>query len=946
MRIFTLGLIGLIILSGVAYSEEAGLRVPNEVAYEIVVELDTEKHFLYGEEKITFKNTAATPFDRLYLHLYPNRFTDERSVFAREMGVNNYDLWYPNYPDNGYTFVEKLTLNGQESDYFVDDTIMRIDLKEFLMPGQEVEIYLKFRVKIPNSLARFGHDKGNYYIQWWYPRMVVYDEKGWNAEPFHADGEVYGDFAQYRVHIKVPDEMVVAATGVLQNELNNTDGTKTLTYFAQDVHDFAWVADSSYKVETVTWEGITIRSLYLPGEEDSGRKTAQYARDAIEYFSRRFGKYPYPNFTVVGIRALGFAMEYPQLIMISDALYKTSIFNVDILSVLDVVTAHMVAHQWWYGIIGNNELDEAWLDEGFATYSYINYAEMKYGKRNNLYRYEELGYFWRILAYWNWGNWRNEGEKGYFDQWSNGPGKGYFDLAREGGEEILVIPRHKVPAGKFSLVYDKGFLTLTALESQVGTETFDKIMQRYFQRYKFKNATSGDFVAIAEEVSARDLDEFFDQMLYSTKKLDYVLEDVTSGKVGKYLTRASIRQDGEMQMAVDVEATTESGGKIVQRWEGKDKRGTVTFITDEPVRSVVIDPNNRLPDLDRVNNRSTAKIEIKPFFDAPYNDAYLITYSPIVGHGSLTGFERDGFIGGLDLKFSRFDEHNINVNGAYATGSGKILYGFGYDTPLWFTGNKSSRFGFGYSDNGHIRSANIGANFDLSSPVSVLTSLTHGFEVRPMYEDLYDAADKQNPVEERGSISSLNLAYRLRLNNKEGNNLFNQIAYKGSYQEVGSDFPFDKYSVDIRGYNRVFWQTSLNSRLYTGWGSGRIPSADKFDIIRDGGFRAFKRRGDIMSVLNLDLRFPLPYLNKVDLLFYPLSIGGIIFADVGRFWQHEEIREISKVTSEGLRADAGLGFEVGVHGSRNLLRFEFPLLVNTDKDEGGVGFHLGVGASF
>ena len=161
MRIFLYTLAGLYFLSGLVHSQESGLSLPNQVSYEIRVRLDTEKHFLYGEEKIIFKNNADIPFDELFLHLYPNRFADEKSVFAREMGLNAYDLVYPNYPDSGYTSVEKLALNGKESDYSVDDTIMRIDLEKALQPGQEVEIDLEFEVEIPNTLfMRFGHNGG------------------------------------------------------------------------------------------------------------------------------------------------------------------------------------------------------------------------------------------------------------------------------------------------------------------------------------------------------------------------------------------------------------------------------------------------------------------------------------------------------------------------------------------------------------------------------------------------------------------------------------------------------------------------------------------------------------------------------------------------------------------------------------------------------------------
>ena len=139
---------------------------------------------LFGEESISFTNDTGKTLDRLYLHLYPNRFMDDESIYAREKGIDNYDSIFPAGPDSGYTFIEELELDGVVHDYTVDDTIMRIDLKKSFPPGATIEIYIKFRVKIPDAILRFGHDRGNYYISWWYPRLAAYDEQGWH--PYQA----------------------------------------------------------------------------------------------------------------------------------------------------------------------------------------------------------------------------------------------------------------------------------------------------------------------------------------------------------------------------------------------------------------------------------------------------------------------------------------------------------------------------------------------------------------------------------------------------------------------------------------------------------------------------------------------------------------------------------------------------------------------------------------
>jgi len=239
--------------------------------------------------------------------------------------------------------------------------------------------------------------------------------------------------------------MVLGATGGRESITQNPDGTKTLTYTAEDVHDFAWVADRRYRVETASWAGVTIRSLYLPGDEAAGKRAARYAKEALAYFSARYGRYPYKDFTVAETRLLGGAMEYPQLIMVSYMFYRLPRF----LTLLDEVIAHETAHQWFYGMLMNDQVNEAWLDEGFATFSEISYIEQKYGQKANLLDLEEIGRLPLIGPY-------LRGALG------DGPSareemvlRPYLAAARAGREEPLLTPRSQIRPGRAPLVYQR-----------------------------------------------------------------------------------------------------------------------------------------------------------------------------------------------------------------------------------------------------------------------------------------------------------------------------------------------------------------------------------------------------------------------------------------------------------------------------------------------------------
>ncbi|MCS6937571.1 MAG: M1 family metallopeptidase, partial [Candidatus Bipolaricaulota bacterium] len=300
------------------------LALPNEISYEIQARLDTKEHKLYGSERILFTSKADKPLTELYLHLWPNRFAPG-SVTAREMGRRAFDALFPYGPDYGYVFIQKLQLNSRDTKYTIDDTILKIEPESPIAPEQTVEIAIEFVVKIPNALGRLGHNRGNYYISWWYPKLSVYDQEGWHPDVAYAEmtaAEPYEDFAKYAVELTVPKEMVVGATGNLVSEREPSDGTKTLVYTAENVHDFAWVADARYQSETLQWEDVKITSLYWPEDAASGERAAQFAKDALAYFSKRFGRYPYQNFIVAEVGMYGGAMEYPQIIQQSYMLYR------------------------------------------------------------------------------------------------------------------------------------------------------------------------------------------------------------------------------------------------------------------------------------------------------------------------------------------------------------------------------------------------------------------------------------------------------------------------------------------------------------------------------------------------------------------------------------------------------------------------------------------------
>jgi hypothetical protein len=844
------------------------IALPNEISYDIQARLDTQEHKIFGTECILFTSKAEKPLTELYLHLWPNRFA-EGSVQAREMGADSFDRLFPNGPDYGYLFVQELALDGKELKYSIDDTILKINLGTPISPDQTVEIRVKFIVKIPNALERLGHDQGNYYISWWYPKLSVYDKKGWHPDVAHAFGasEPYEDFAHYSVELTVPSSMVVGATGQLSRELVNPDGTKTLTYIAENVHDFAWVADARYLTETVQWEDVTIVSLYFPEDAAAGKRAAHYAKDALEYFSKRFGRYPYSNFTVAEIRGLGFAMEYPQIIQQSYMLYRIPEF----FTILDSVTAHETAHQWFYGLFMNNQLEETWLDEGFATFAETSYIEHKYGKDANSFntlwlKAHGLGFLVEMLK-------ESNARAGMLAS--------YTKIAREGREAPLATPLHKVPQGKTVLPYQKGALLLFALEHLLGTETFDRVMQEYYRRYRYRQVSAEDFIKTAEDVSGRDLREFFEQWLTTTKQLNAVLEGMSTQKIeDKYVTRVMVRQRGELRIPVDLEATLTDGMKVRQRWEMLDDQGTITFITDKPVRSVTLDPERVLPDVDRSDNALPKGLNLSPWLD----------------HGMLHGRPNDGLILGLRV---------MHAYVGWAFGLQKVVFKQEIQRSFCFADRCTSQWSFTQKDDGHIFATDGAIHFRWYRPkTNVQLSLS------ALYHDRYDVASDPGRVfavsasyERRSQITKLAVSYQVGLH------------------LWGGEYAFQKFSWSQEVRLRLWWQTLWVQRAVWGWREGRAPEERDFKLKDFAGFRAFDVQSDWVFAQSNELRLPIPALNKIDLGPIPLSVGAIVFVNMA----------ILRAERSPVRAEVGLGVTIGLYGAP-IVFIEYPLWVSTEED--------------
>ena len=604
---------------------------PRIANYKISVELDPETHMLQGSQILNWRNDSQDTINDLHFHLYLNAFKNEMSTLMKE--ATNRQSRFTNDEGWGWIEIESMIINDQEmKDRFEfvqpddensdDQTVLRIPLNQPIKPHEVTIIEIKFLAKLPQLFVRTGYHGEFYMVGQWFPKIGVYEETGeryettgnWNCHQFHINSEFFADYGVYEVTIIVPENYIVGATGVLIDEEHLNESKKSVTYYCEDVHDFAWTADPNYIIVEDQWRDVNIRFLAHPGHETQADRHIGSAKIALRYFNDHLGKYPYPTLTIVdpaygGSEAGG--MEYPTLI-------TTGTFWMlpDGIRLPETETIHEFGHNYWYGIIGSNEFEEAWLDEGINTYWELKIMEKYYdtekGSLVSLFglNIDDTETQWRSYQF------RPKRDAIFNLSWKYGQG-GY---------------------GSFS--YAKPALMLMTLDNYLGEELMNKIMLTYYDRFRFKHPTSRDFINAVNDVTGQDFNWFFDQVLYGTNVLDYKVANISSRKVNQnplgifgnpleevkgystmerdsdedsssvkktlYTNKIIIAREGEVTFPVEILIRFEGGEEKKENWEGKDRYIIYEYQSENKVISAEVDPERKIwLDINFLNNGKT-----------------------------------------------------------------------------------------------------------------------------------------------------------------------------------------------------------------------------------------------------------------------------------------------------------------------------------------------------
>lgn len=430
---------------------------------------DEIEKVLKGYQQIVYNNKEKVILEDIYLHLYPNAFEKEENTPFLPEEINQA---YPMGFEPGFIDVHKLEIEGKKSDWCYadpDKNILRIKLHDPLKPGQSVAIDMNYTLKFPMCNGRFGYGEKTLKAANWYPVAAVFDSRGWNLDPYYAIGDpFYSDVSNYQVKITLPKKYEVAATGEIEDVKKVDGGYREWMVIGEHVRDFAWIASKEYKVKKKKYKGIEIRSYYF--NETGGKKALEAGTKAIEVFSSLFGDYPYKTYSIAASDFFIGGMEYPNLVYIDRKLYnKNDLFS------LEYVVVHETAHQWWYGVVGNNEVREAWLDEGLTEYSTVLYYQEKYGAQTG---------------------------EGIFKNMIQNPYNSFRnDQQHSEGRISDSLEEYDNWQEYSSLVYCGGAMIFHRLRQLLGDEKFFEGLKVYYDTYKFENASTDDFIKIMQDVS-------------------------------------------------------------------------------------------------------------------------------------------------------------------------------------------------------------------------------------------------------------------------------------------------------------------------------------------------------------------------------------------------------------------------------------------------------------
>ena len=593
-------------------------RWQQRVNYNINADVDVNTNLIKGVQKLEYTNNSPDKLDKVFFHLYWNAFQpgSEMDVRSQELGkvlINGKPDWDGRVTDRisklspseiGYQKIKSIKINGIEQPVKLHGTILEVNLTKAILPKSSVTFDIVFEAQVPVQIRRSGRDNAEgvrYSMSQWYPKICEYDYQGWHPAQYVAR-EFYGVWGDYDVTIKIDKSYKIGGTGVLLNaneigwgyDKPNTPlkpiatAKRTWHFSGKNIHDFVWAADPDYDHIVAKQDGVDLHVIFKSGDETNRAKwqtVADAAVAVLPYMEKHFGKYAYPQYSF--IQGGDGGMEYPMATLIKGPSLGT--------------VFHEWMHSWYQMMLGTNENQHPWMDEGFTSWAEGNVSAYYYGLKPGPVANTRLP----------------------LNQ--SGAYNGYYFLVKKGLEEPLTTfsDHYNTNFGYSVNAYSKGAIFLEQLGYIVGDSLRDEIMLRYYDLWKFKHPNPWDFIKVAQDVSGIQLDWYKEYWVNTTKKIDYKIDSLWEENG---VSKIRLSKLGDMPMPIDLQLTFKDSSRemhyipmdlmlgnkpaesneprvIHEEWNWTNPTYTLEFKRKlGDLVSVEIDPSKRMADVDQNNN--------------------------------------------------------------------------------------------------------------------------------------------------------------------------------------------------------------------------------------------------------------------------------------------------------------------------------------------------------
>mgnify|MGYP005760899191 FL=1 len=456
---------------------ETEVKQVSEYSLDIAMAEDCKS--LFAVEQINYVNNSENSLKEIRFHLYPNAFRQDAK--SSPVSVSEKTEAYPNGDSFGQIDIKNVYYPQGNLDFQIggeDYNILIVTLPEELFPEEIFSLSIDFEVTLANVHHRLGYGDNTVNCANFYPIACVYKEgEGWSENLYHSNGDpFYSDVANYEVKITYPSSYSLASTGKVTNQ---EEGEECISHIeANMVRDFAFVLSQKFDKVSQTVGDVTVSYYGYVGDQNIN-SCLDTSVKAFQYFCEKFGSYPYQNLSIVKSNFVYGGMEFPNLVLISDDCNQQNDY--------DYVIVHEIAHQWWYGLVGNDEYNYAWQDESLTEFSTWLFFKDNSGyglDYNALVENATNSYKYFVKVY-----------------------------SQVLGDVDTSIER---PLDKFETqpeyaqcVYTKGALMFATMQEMVGEKKMNRAMQSYFEKFAYQNATPADLIATFNKATGYNLEGFF-----------------------------------------------------------------------------------------------------------------------------------------------------------------------------------------------------------------------------------------------------------------------------------------------------------------------------------------------------------------------------------------------------------------------------------------------------